>query len=560
MSKLHLRHIKNRLEETFTDLVDMADVKDKSLEERNKRFLTRAFSAYAVQSLGGVEPSLAAESIVDGYEDNGLDAIHFDEKKKILWIVQSKWINKADGEPDTGEVSKFSRGIKDLIDLNLERFNEKIRKKEAEIISALDDPLIKINIVLAFTGHDNLSVHSKRVLDDLLQELNDTSELASFYIFSLKQAHKGLVTTLDGNPVNIDLVLSNWGKIEEPYKSFYGTISGSDLATIWAENRNRVFAENIRDFIGFSDVNEDIINTIAESPNNFYYLNNGVTALCKKISKKALGGNDRNVGYFIAEDFKIVNGAQTVGSLGSVIEKHKEKLDELRVFIKLISLENCPADFGVAVTKATNTQNRIDKKDFVSLDPEQERLKVDLALENITYHYKRSDLKVNHDSNNCTIEEATIALACFDSDVSLAVQAKREVGKLWADINKEPYTRLFNPQVKGYVVWRLILVLRKVNEVLKEKEKETSSRVKSHYIHSNRFVLHLVMQSLNKMNLLSTQFKFDNYVANFLSREILAIAEKSRTKLDKLYPTSLVHQVYRNFTKCRELKSRINGL
>jgi hypothetical protein len=552
MSRLHLRHIKNRLEDTYKDLIDMCDIKDKSLDDRNKRYLTRAFAAYAIQSLGGIEPKTASLSVVDGYDDNGIDALYYDEKDKILWLVQSKWISKADGEPDTGEVSKFTKGIRDLIDLKLERFNEKIKAKENEIINALNNPLIKINVVLAYTGQDQLSIHNERLFSDLIKELNDTSELAIYRKFSLKSAHKALVTTLDGNPVNVDLVLTNWGKFEEPYPSVYGTIGACDLANIWKDNRNRIFSENIRDFIGFSDVNEDIIDTITENPENFYYFNNGVTALCKSISKKPLGGNDRNIGYFIAEDFKIVNGAQTVGSLGVYSDKNKENLEKIRVFIKLISLENCPEDFGVQITKATNTQNRIDKKDFVSLDPEQERIKIELALENITYHYKRSDIIIPTDDKNCTVEEATIALACFNNDVSLAVQAKREIGKLWSDIAKEPYTIMFNHKVKGYVIWRAILVLRKVNEVLKEKELKSESRDKSHYIHSNRLILHLVFKGINKDNLYTPHFKFENYVSNFLAAEVDKISEKVKLELDELYPTSLVHQTYRNFSKCRE--------
>ena len=163
--------------------------------------------------------------------------------------------------------------------------------------------------------------------------------------------------------------------------------------------------------------------------------------------------------------------AQTVGSLGTLIDSNKESFEKIRVFLKLISLENCPEDFGVQVTKATNTQNRIDKKDFVSLDPEQERIKIELALENINYHYKRSDEKFPLDSKNCSVEEATIALACMNPDVTLAVQAKREIGRLWNDLSKEPYILLFNPRIKGYVIWRSILVLRKVNEILKSKRK-----------------------------------------------------------------------------------------
>jgi hypothetical protein len=557
MSRLHLRHLKNRFEETYSDLIDMSDVRDKSLEDRNKRFLTRAFAAYTIQSLGGIDKKVTAESVVDGYDDNGLDALYYDEKSKILWIIQSKWISKAEGEPDTGEVSKFTKGIRDLIDLKLDRFNDKVKDKEDEIIDALNNPLIKIKIVLAYTGQDKLSIHSERLIKDLLEELNDTSDLAQYVNFSLTLAHRALVNTLDGSPVNADLILTNWGKIDEPYNAIYGIVGACDLANIWKENRHRIFSENIRDFIGFSDVNEDIIETIKEDPEKFYYFNNGVTALCKSISKKPLGGNDRNIGYFIAHDFKIVNGAQTVGSLGTLIDSNRESLEKIRVFIKLISLENCPEDFGVQVTKATNTQNKIDKKDFVSLDPEQERIKIELALENINYHYKRSDEKIPLDMKNCSIEEATIALACMSSDVSLSVQVKREIGRLWYDLTKEPYTLLFNSRIKGYVVWRAIIVLRKVNEILKTKEHTNNSRDKSHYIHSNRLVLHIVFSKLNKEEMYNPHFKFENYVANFLGREIEKTTERVKQKLDELYPSSLVHQVYRNFTKCRELASKI---
>jgi hypothetical protein len=43
-------------------------------------------------------------------------------------------------------------GIRDLIDLKLARFNDKVKKKEAIIIEALNNPLIKIRVVLAYTG------------------------------------------------------------------------------------------------------------------------------------------------------------------------------------------------------------------------------------------------------------------------------------------------------------------------------------------------------------------------------------------------------------------------
>ncbi|CAA0172240.1 Abortive phage resistance protein [Tenacibaculum maritimum] len=557
MSKLHVNHIKVRLKEIYSDLIDLSDVENKEAEDKENHFLTRAYTAYTLQILSGLSPEVCAKNVVDGYKDNGIDLIHFDSQSKNLWIIQSKFIKSGNGEPESGEILKFTKGIRDLIDLKFERFNDKIRDKERDILNALDDHLVKFKLVLTYTGKDNISEISNNIIVDLLNELNDPSELATFQKFPLNSAHKSLVGGLEGDPIDAEIALSNWGFMEHPYKAFYGMINASNLASLWAENRTRLFSENIRDFVGFSDVNEDIINTIKNEPEHFYYFNNGITALCSSIEKKALSGRDRNSGYFVAKDFKIVNGAQTVGSIGSSFEQGIENVDNTNAFIKIISLENCPDGFGTRITKASNTQNKIDKKDFVSLDPQQDRIKTELALEGITYHFKRTDLNVVLDDENYTIEEATISLACFNSDVSLAVQAKREIGKLWDDISKKPYIDLFNRETRSFEIIRTIKVFRLVNKILLELQKNSSGRDKSHYIHSNRFILHIVLNSISRGQILNPASDFDTILNGDFETTIKDFIQKSKDLVESKYPNSLIHQVYRNFNKCRELKSAL---
>ncbi|WCC46262.1 AIPR family protein [Tenacibaculum finnmarkense] len=286
MSKLHVNHIKVRLKEIYSDLIDLDDVKHKKEEDVENHFLTRAYTAYTLQVLSGLAPEICSANIVDGYKDNGIDLIHYDSQSKNLWIIQSKFIKNGNGEPDSGEILKFTKGIRDLIDLKFERFNDKIKNKENDILSALDDHLVKFRIVLTYTGKDNICDNSNNIISDLLNELNDPSELATYQTFSLNSAHKSLVGGLEGDPIDAEIALSNWGFMEHPYKAFYGIINASNLASLWAENRTRLFSENIRDFVGFSDVNEDIINTIKNDPEHFYYFNNGITALCSSIEKK----------------------------------------------------------------------------------------------------------------------------------------------------------------------------------------------------------------------------------------------------------------------------------
>lgn len=557
MSVLHVNHIKAKLAEIYKGKIDISDAK--SPQDEENFFLTRSYTAYTLQVLANIDPDTSANSIVDSYDDNGIDAIYFDRKNKLLWLLQSKWIKNGNGEPETGEVGKFSKGVIDLVELQLDRFNTKVQKKEPEIIEALEDPLVKLKIVLTFTGKDGLSEHNQRIIDDLLKELNDPTELATFNRFSLKQGHKSLVGILEGQPIKAELILSNWGKVEEPYFAIYGTINGSDIANIWSENRGRLFSENIRDFIGFSEVNENILDTIQNEPENFYFYNNGITALCQSVNKKPLGGSDRNSGIFVAEDFKIVNGAQSVGSLGNALEKYPEKVAETKVFIKVISLEGCPDNFGLDVTKKTNTQNKIDKRDFVSLDPEQDRIKTELALEGINYHYKRSETTPKSDDQNYNIEEVITSLACSLPNVDIAVQAKREIGKLWEDITKKPYSDIINSSINATKVMRCVQVYRATTKSLKAKESASTGRDKSQYIHSNRFVLHIVMEKIGSNRMLDPTFDFNNYKNTLLDKLIDDTIEETKKIADRLYKTSLVHQVYRNFTKCRDIKNEVTS-
>lgn len=552
MSILHVKHIQAKLIDLFENKIDLTDAKNDG--EKENYFLTRSFSAYSLQILAGVDINTAINGIVDGYNDNGIDLIYFDRKNKLLWLLQSKWIKNGNGEPEAGEISKFKNGIIDLVEFQLDRFNDKIQRKEKELTEALEDPLVKINIVIAYTGQENLSIHNQRLITDLLTELNDPTELAYFTKFSLKMAHNSLVGILEGTPIKAELSLSNWGKVEEPYYAIYGTISGADLANIWTLHRSRLFSDNIREFIGFSEVNEDILDTIKKEPDNFYFYNNGVTALCQSIDKKPIGGGDRQHGVFIAEDFKVVNGAQTVGTLGNALDKKEDSLSKTKVFIKIISLKGCPDNFGLEITKKTNTQNKIDKRDFVSLDTEQDRLKTELALEGIHYYFKRSDDVQKYDNENIYVEEVITSIACFLDDIDLTVQAKREVGKLWEDITKKPYIDIINKNVTATQVIRCVKALRELTKFLKTKESTVNGRLRSHYIHANRLLLHLIFQSTGKDKILNPQFSFEKFMTNDFVNLAQELFDKLSGEIERVHSASLVHQIYRNFTKCRQIK------
>lgn len=279
----------------------------------------------------------------------------------ILWLVQAKYIADGNGGIGNGDIEKFCKGVKRLIDGSFDKFNQKIKDRQEEILEALDNSRVKIKLLMAYTGKQ-LSTHNKESLNELIEEQNDTDELFSLEDFNLDKAYRGLEFGMAAAPINEDVLIANWGYIEEPLKSYYGQISGADLGNLWSKYGRRLFTDNIRNFLGSSSVNDEISNTIKNEPENFIYFNNGITILCDSIKKKPMGGSDKSIGAFTCEGLSVVNGAQTLGTIGSLFETNPKELNKTKVFVKLISLEGVDKTIGVRITVATNTQNKVDKK------------------------------------------------------------------------------------------------------------------------------------------------------------------------------------------------------
>jgi hypothetical protein len=540
MSRIQVNHIRTALDNLFTDKIDLMDIKSPNPEDIKKQFYSRALAAYSLHIIASAPIDDAANSVTDTYDDNGIDAIYYDEQHNILYVVQSKMIDEGNGEPETGDMRKFSDGITDLIEEKYERFNLKIQSKLPVIKEAFNDSQIKLNIIIAYTGK-GFAIHNQRIISDLTTFLNDSTEWAFFTDFNLKIAHDSINTILAGKPIESELTLSNWGTIDEPFIAYYGQISAYELATLWKNHRRKLFTENIRNFIGLSEINSSILNTIDKEPEKFIYFNNGVTILCSSITPLPAKTVGKTTGLFNCKGLTIINGAQTVGSLGIALDRFPEKLEKSKVFVRLIPLENAPEYFGNRITVASNTQNKIEKRDFVTLDSLQQNIRTELLLTNINYHYKRTDEVIPYDESNCTLEEATVALACSMPVTTYSVTAKREIGRLWDDISKPPYKDLFNESLKVHRLWRCIKVYRSVSKYLNDLKLSKTGRERSIYTYGNYFILNIVINSIPTELLMNPSADFAKFYNESLQNLIVEKTAKIVQVTELNYPTALEH-------------------
>jgi hypothetical protein len=412
-------------------------------------------------------------------------------------------------------------------------------------------------VALAHTGTQPLSAHAKRALDKQMTRMNNPSTVATLKFLNQGPLWEYVRRGGQGRAPDLEKVfVHEWGQIAEPYKAVYGQVTGETIANWWTNHRWSLFERNLRKPLPDSSVNAGMIRTLNDSPANFWYFNNGITVLCKKWDRASIGSTGREIACFKFEGAQVVNGAQTVSSIGLAAEEAPESICSARVYVRFISLEGCPEEFATEVTRATNTQNRILARDFVALDEEQERIKDELELQGLIYATKSGDADPPREQG-CTVDEATIALACAKS-LDLAVQAKREKGKLWEDTDRPPYTELFNRGVTGTRVWRAVQVLRVVEDVLHQEQASLEGREVLLAVHANRLVTFLVFARLLSAMLEDPNRDFAPAVGTVQELTRLVFGAL-RVVMSKDFANSYPTPTFKNVARCREIAARVDA-
>lgn len=483
----------------------MSDYEGRPVAQQAQAFCSRSLAAYSIAILTGKGYEVAASCVTDEGNDGGIDAIYFDEDEKILNIVQAKWSDEGRAQINQEAMLKFLSGIRKLISADYDAFlvkkedgrtlETRVYKKRDEIQRALKDHRAKLRLILSYTGVENIQQHANEDLKRFVEEQNQASELVQVERINLARVH-GALDQHAIERISPDIELFQWGLNSAPYEAFYGQISGASVGELFKTFGLRLFAPNLRVFMGNTPVNEDITGTALKESEKFWYFNNGITALCESIEKLPYGGASRDFGVFKCTGLSIVNGAQTVGSLHRAYTEDPASLEKVRVSIRLISLRGCPPEVGDQITRFTNTQNGIGKKDFAALDSKQMELQRELRIDNINYAVKSGET-VDDRAKGFDFNEAMVALACAHPDISMAVTAKREVSKLWDDISKPPYTTLVK-NVLGPELWKLVRIQRIIDERLTQLEEPLTGRASLILVHGNRLVAHIVFSEIRR--------------------------------------------------------------
>lgn len=554
MSSLKVRQIQSKIRGMFENDLDLTEI-SASDPQRDVKILARCLAAFAVYSTTGCSTDEAAKAVWDGSDDNGIDAAYFDPGERQVVVVQSKWIQSGSGEPEASAISTFADGVRDLVENAIDSFATRLHSKVEAISEALLQPGTTVRLIVVSTGASDLAQHGTRKLDRLVEDLNDGEDdgIATSSVLGLSEVFNGLASDANVGKITLAATLLDWSRVTHPHRAYVGIIDGSQLKSWWHTHGKRIVAKNIRYALGDTDVNSQIKATAENNPENFWYFHNGITLIADEASRAPSASASHTSGNFEFRGASIVNGAQTVSTLARV--ENDEALGGVKVSIRVILLSEAPQDFGSNVTRTNNLQNRVEGRDFVSRDPEQERIRGEMSLEKIDYQIHRSEGFVPT-AISCDLIEVTTALACASSDTSHSVAAKTGIGRFYNDLSRAPYKAIFNPNTTGARAFNAVRILRAIDVWLSERKIQADR--KSGYswgllVHGNRALASAVFERLGNKLLEQPISDFpDDYEA-----KVFAACEEvypaMLAHLEEAFPNKALAVLFKGPTNCKAI-------
>lgn len=267
-----------------------------------------------------------------------------------------------------------------------------VRKELSTILSDDDYNIsgtrpLKIRLI---TNHNPRTVGNKRSITNALQAMKPEHDYVTYHIsFGLDIEYEIMEIEnpkeyVDEAVIQLDAP-NNYMRFGAE-ESLIVNISAMSLKNLYEQYGYRgLFAQNLRYYVKNAKIDGNIVASIQERPENFWYYNNGVILICDDYIVEG--------DQILVQNFSIINGGQTTKLVGET-EFQKDFFIQCKIIKNKYESEDDRLEFIANVAEATNTQKPIKDKDLIANRIEQRLLKKQLADAGVYCQIKRGE-KVN---------------------------------------------------------------------------------------------------------------------------------------------------------------------
>ncbi|MFZ2531112.1 MAG: AIPR family protein [Streptococcus suis] len=319
------------------------------------------FVAWYLRNIHNLDTYETKDCITDGAGDKQIDAVYIDNQSSTIYIIQGKFYSgdSVDATPLREVLSSWIQ-VKDLIHLQ-EGANHKLQVKINEMANAIEDDY---EICFELITTSELTESAKADLSAFQRELAESEVLqANLNVIDNDTLKFKYDEALNKNRpyINHEFVLEN-GKYMElvigDTKAVIVALPLKECIKIPGIKDGSLFRKNVRQSLGTSNkVNKGIAQTIKKNTSDFFFLHNGITAICSQmtIHDKILSVKELNV----------VNGCQSLNTIFSCSESAK-KADDAYVMFRFYEISD--PDRADNISTSTNSQSAVKARDLRSND------------------------------------------------------------------------------------------------------------------------------------------------------------------------------------------------
>lgn len=319
------------------------------------------FVAWYLRNIHNLDIFEAKACITDGAGDKQIDAVYIDDQSSTVFIIQGKFYKgeTVDAEPLREVLSSWIH-IKDLAQLQ-DFANEKLKTKISEIATALEDDY---EICFELITTSDLTDSAKNDLAAFQKELSENDSLSANLVLvdnESLQARYDEALNRNRPYINHEFTVES-GKYMEIQigvtKAVIAAIPLHECIKIPGIKDGTLFRKNVRQSLGTGNkVNKGIARTLRSNPEEFFFLHNGITAICSSIK---ISGNTMGV-----KELNVVNGCQSLSTIYNCSESVRNATD---AYIMFRFYEITDSERADEISTCTNSQSAVKARDLRSND------------------------------------------------------------------------------------------------------------------------------------------------------------------------------------------------
>lgn len=316
-----------------------------------------------------LDETTAVDAVCDTRGDKGVDGIFINESEGTIDVFQATILQSAAKTIGDTSLKEFYGTLSQFSDRKTLEATQKVagnsdfaRLLARENVSARMQDLELRGIFLA---NVDIDANGQAFVDTKpeMQFIGKSALLSSFVSDSRVRTHNA-TAEFDIRGISVSEYVA-----DQSTKAIILPVKATELVQLSGIEDQSLFAFNVREALGSTQVNRDIVASIRKGEMHRYFplFHNGITVIAKSVN---IQGEKLAV-----VDYYVVNGCQ---SLTALYRNRAHLTDNLRVLVKVIEVD-VDAPLSSQITAYSNNQNAVKPRDFKSNNPIQIRLQNEIA-------------------------------------------------------------------------------------------------------------------------------------------------------------------------------------